>query len=48
MKAIAGKTLPDQIVLDWLEDHLPDGGSLTDPPQRPDGLEQADPGLAQH
>ena len=46
-EAIAGKTLPDQDVVDWLEEHLPEGGSLTDPPRPPDGLEQADPGLAQ-
>ena len=47
-ESIAGKTLPDQDVVDWLEDHLPEGSSLTGPPQPPDGLEQADPGLAQH
>ena len=46
-EAIAGKTLPGQDVVDWLEEHLPEGGSLTDPPRPQDGLEQADPGLAQ-
>ncbi len=45
-KAIAGRTLPDQIVLDWLEDHLPAGERLTDPPQRPAGLKLAGAGLS--
>jgi hypothetical protein len=36
---IAGKTLPDQDVLDWLEGHLPDGRNLTDPPARPEMLQ---------
>ena len=42
-EAIAGKTLPDQIILDWLQDHLPAGVQLTDPPPRPP-LEPADAG----
>jgi hypothetical protein len=37
-KAIAGRTLPDPMVMDWLEAHLPDGHSLTSPPPRPEGL----------
>jgi len=37
-KAIAGRTLPDPMVMDWLEAHLPDGHSLTSPPPRPVGL----------
>ena len=42
-EAIAGKTLPDQIILDWLQDHLPAGVQLTDPPPRPPS-EPADAG----
>jgi hypothetical protein len=45
-KAIAGRTLPDQMVLDWLEVHLPAGERLTDPPQRPAGLNLAGAGLS--
>jgi hypothetical protein len=45
-KAIAGRTLPDQTVLDWLELHLPAGERLTDPPQRPAGLKLAGAGLS--
>ena len=44
--AIAGRTLPDQIVLDWLQNHLPAGEQLTDPPPRP-ALEPTDAGLMQ-
>ena len=40
-KAIAGRTLLDQIVLDWLEDHLPADKRLTDPPGHPAGLKLA-------
>ncbi len=45
-KEIAGRTLPDPIVLDWLEAHLPAGHSPTDPPQRPARLQSpaASPG----
>ena len=45
-KAIAGRTLPDPTVLDWLELHLPAGERLTDPPQRPAGLKLAGAGLS--
>jgi hypothetical protein len=45
-KAIAGRTLPDQMVLDWLEVHLPAGERLTDPPERPAGLKRAGVGLS--
>jgi hypothetical protein len=45
-KAIAGRRLPDQVVLDWLEAHLPAGEHLTDPPQRPAGLKLAGTGLS--
>ncbi len=40
-KAIAGRTLPDPIVLDWLEQRLPTDQRLTDPPRRPAGLKLA-------
>jgi hypothetical protein len=45
-KAIAGRTLPDQTVLEWLEAHLPAGKRLTDPPQRPAGLKLAGAALS--
>jgi hypothetical protein len=45
-KAIAGRTLPDQTVLDWLELRLPAGERLTDPPQRPAGLKLTGAGLS--
>ncbi|MGH6917715.1 MAG: hypothetical protein ACREJ0_08425, partial [Geminicoccaceae bacterium] len=37
-KTIAGRTLRDQIVLAWLEAHLPEGYNLTKPPTPPPGL----------
>ena len=40
---IADRRLPDQGVVDWLERHLPAHARLTDPPQRPPGLESAEP-----
>ena len=43
-KTIAGKTLPDQSVLDWLQAHLPADYRLTDPPPRPQ-LEPTDAGF---
>lgn len=45
-KAIAGKTLPDPTVVDWLEAHLPNGHNLTEPPPPPPALhaEEAVPG----
>ena len=45
-KAIAGRTLPDRMVLDWLEDHLPAGKRLIDPPVQPAGLKSAGAGLS--
>lgn len=45
-KTIAGRTLPDLEVVDWLEAHLPDGYGIADPRLLPKGLtfEHADTG----
>jgi hypothetical protein len=44
-KPTPGRKLPDQNLVDWLEDHLPADDRLTDPPPRPPGLEPVDAGL---
>ena len=41
-KAVAGRTLPDRDLVDWLEAHLPDGYSIADPRLWPEGLEFED------
>jgi hypothetical protein len=41
-KAIAGRTLPDPTVVDWLGKHLPEDYSLTEPPSLPPGLQSGD------
>ena len=43
-KTIAGRTLPDQTVLDWLEAHLPEGYDLSEPPPLPQGLQSGEAG----
>jgi hypothetical protein len=43
-EAIADRTLPDPIVEDWLEEHLPKGYKLSDPPTPPDLQAAAGPG----
>jgi hypothetical protein len=40
-RTIAGRTLPDQTVLDWLAARLPEGRHLTDPPAPPPGMQSA-------
>jgi hypothetical protein len=39
MKQMPGKTLPNPALVDWLERHLPEGYSVTQPPPRPPGLQ---------
>ena len=41
-ETIRDKTLPDPVVLEWLEAHLPGGASLSDPPPPPSGLQSTD------
>ena len=41
-ETIRDKTLPDPVVLEWLEAHLPAGASLSDPPPPPSGLQSTD------
>ena len=41
-EAIAGRSLPDPIVTDWLQERLPDGLELSDPPLLPDGFKLND------
>jgi hypothetical protein len=44
--ALKGRNLPDKAVLDWLEAHVPEGHSLSEPPLPPAGLKSADAGPA--
>jgi hypothetical protein len=44
-KAIAGRSLPDPTVLDWLRAHLPEGYDLAAPPPPPPGLHAGPAGL---
>jgi energy-coupling factor transporter ATP-binding protein EcfA2 len=43
-KTIAGRTLPDQTVLNWLEAHLPEGYDLSEPPPLAQGLQSGEAG----